>query len=211
LAAWPPGRGGSFWNEPWLRALAGERVARGAAERRRAAAHLDSLGRLLAVAGWGDAALAARRLRDDLLAGLNRPAAIARFQRLARRLRRSRTMRWLTDRVGTLDPALAADRGVGGPARRAGGDVTARWRYWLQETAAALDATGDEGLLDPNGALEGPRGPLTSGVQPSKALLEVLPDLVTGTELATARLVVASVDPDPEELAVDTAAVVTRG
>jgi hypothetical protein len=99
---------------------------------------------------------------------------------------------------------------VGGPARRAGGDVTARWRCWLQETTAALDAAGDEGLLDPDGALEGPRGPLTTGVQPSKALLEVLPDLVRGTELAAARLVVASLDPDLDELAVDTA-VVTRG
>jgi hypothetical protein len=119
-----------FWDEPWLRALAGERVTRGAAARRRAAAHLDSLGRLLAVAGWVDAALATRRLRDDLLAGLDPPAASARFTRLARRLRRSRILRCLTNRLGVLDPGLAAAHGLGGPAGRATGDVTARWLGW---------------------------------------------------------------------------------
>lgn len=45
-----------FWNEPWLRAVAGERVTRGDAARRLCAAHLDSLGRFFAVAGWADMA-----------------------------------------------------------------------------------------------------------------------------------------------------------
>jgi hypothetical protein len=63
------GGGGSFWDEPWRGAAAGEHVATGGAARRRAAAHLDSLGRFLSLAGWGAAAQAARRLRDELLAG----------------------------------------------------------------------------------------------------------------------------------------------
>ncbi|HEX2314982.1 MAG TPA: hypothetical protein VHJ17_14670, partial [Thermomonospora sp.] len=60
---------GSFWDEPWERARAGEPVTRGEAERRTAASHLDGLARLLAVAGWDAAAGPARRLRDGLLAG----------------------------------------------------------------------------------------------------------------------------------------------
>jgi hypothetical protein len=39
-----------FWDEPWLHAMAGEQVGRGTAARRLAAAHLDSLARLLGVA-----------------------------------------------------------------------------------------------------------------------------------------------------------------
>jgi hypothetical protein len=189
-----------FWDEPWLRALAGERVTRGAAARRRAAAHLDSLGRLLAVAGWVDAALATRRLRDDLLAGLDPPAASARFTRLARRLRRSRILRWLTNRLGVLDPGLAAAHGLAGPAGRATGDVTARWLGWLQETAAALDGAGADDPLAAEGGWEGPRGPLGRGAASSRALLELLPGLVVGAELAGARLIVASLDPDTDEL-----------
>jgi hypothetical protein len=192
--------GRPFWDEPWLRALAGERVTRGDAARRRSAAHLDSLARLLAVAGWDAATLAARRLRDDLLAGLDQPAAQVRLARLARRLLRSRTLRWLTDRLGVLDPPRAAEAGPGGSAGPAGGDVTARWTAWLQQAAAVLEAVGDDRPLTPDGDLQGPRGPLGRGVWPSQALLELLPGLVVGAELAAARLIVASLDPDPDEL-----------
>ncbi|MEZ5099009.1 MAG: hypothetical protein R3C15_04260 [Thermoleophilia bacterium] len=109
-----------FWNEPWLRAAAGEPVTRGEAARRRASAHLDSLGRLLAVAGWHDAAVDARRLRDQALGGAAAGRLVPRGERLARRLRRSRALRWLTDGLGVLDEAAAATAGVSGPAARAG-------------------------------------------------------------------------------------------
>lgn len=54
-----------FWGEPWRRSATGEAVTIGDAARRRAAAHLDSLARLLAVAGWSDATVRTRWLRDD--------------------------------------------------------------------------------------------------------------------------------------------------
>jgi hypothetical protein len=71
----------SFWTEPWQRAAAGEPVTVDVAARRRAAAHLDSLGRFLAIAGWDDAATTACALRDDagrqagVLTGAGRTAA----------------------------------------------------------------------------------------------------------------------------------------
>ncbi|WP_214367996.1 hypothetical protein [Pseudonocardia sp. H11422] len=64
-------------------------------ERRLASRELDALGRLLSVAGWPDAALRARRLRDDLLAGVPADRLIAAAATLERRVRRSRTLRWL--------------------------------------------------------------------------------------------------------------------
>ncbi|WP_236246057.1 hypothetical protein [Streptomyces sp. CC210A] len=74
VSAWrDAGPGASFWTEPWRRAAAGEPVTAGEGARRRAAGRLDRLARLLAVAGWPAAAVAARRLRDDLLDGAAGP------------------------------------------------------------------------------------------------------------------------------------------
>src|SRR5699024_3234400 len=121
---------------PWHRAAAGETVAAGEAARRRATAHLDSLGRLLAVAGWTDVALRTRRIRDDVLAGASAEQILPRWGRLARRLRGSRTLRWLTDELGILTASTAVASGVTGPALGASyssGDVTARWQAWVRE------------------------------------------------------------------------------
>lgn len=189
-----------FWDEPWLRAAAGERVSVGEAARRRAASHLDSLGRLLAVAGWEAAAAGARRLRDDLLAGAAAREVAPRLSPLARRVRRSRLLRWSLSGLGLLEREMAIGHGVGGPALRAGGDVWARLLQWLAEaeaTLAELDRT--EPLAARDGA-EGPRGPVGEHTSPSRALLELLPSLLVGGELAGARLVVASLDPDPDQL-----------
>ena len=193
------GGGGSFWSEPWRRAAAGEQVTTGEAARRRGAADLDSLGRLLAVAGWDDAATAARRLRDDALAGVPglslRPAAC----RFARRVARSRTLAWLTRGLGVLMPDEAAAAGVDGPALRAAGDVTARYRRWCAELAEIV------GLLDDGSPLSAvgpgpPRGPLDDTQSPSARLLAALPGLLEGAELAAARLIIASLDPDLDEV-----------
>ncbi len=89
-------------------------------------------------------------------------------RRLARRLRGSRTLRWLTDDVGV----------------HSGGDVSARWLAWLVDIEQAL----------PGGA---GTGPISGGCQPAQdpaALLAVLPELLEGAELGTARLIVASLD-----------------
>jgi hypothetical protein len=125
--------GGSYWTEPWRRALAGEPVTRTELARRRVAAHLDSLGRLLAVAGWDDAAVTGRRLRDETLAGAAAEVLRPAVGRFARRVERSRLLAWSTRGLGllTADDAIAA--GVGGPALRGAGDVTARYRRWCRE------------------------------------------------------------------------------
>jgi len=159
---------------------------------RRAAAHLDSLGRLLAVAGWDDAAGRARALRDELLDETPAEQVRPAFAALRRRVDRSRALRWATDGLGALPAAAAARRGVGGPAARAGGDVTARWRQWLADTDALLSGRDP----DPD---SGPRGPADPAS--SRALLAVATELMCGLDLAAARLVLASFDPDPDELA----------
>jgi hypothetical protein len=95
-----------------------------------------------------------------------------------------------------LDPAAVARAGLSGPAARAavdGGDVTARWRRWLTETGRLL--AGDDPVMG-----EGPRGRHADGRPPSQALLDAATALMVGLDIAAARLVLASVDPDPDEL-----------
>ena len=187
----------AYWTEPWRRALAGEPVPAGEAPRRLAAGHLDSLGRLLMVAGWWDAAVRAQRLRDDLLAGTSAGQLMPGLRRLTRHLRGSRTLRWLTDGLGVLPAATAEDAGVSGPALRAsrsGGDVSARWQTWLADVERMLPDIDEADLLpaDSEAAI--------GEVGHPAALLAVLPGLLDGVELAAARLIVASLDPDLAEL-----------
>jgi hypothetical protein len=189
----------SVWTEPWQRAAAGEPVTTGVAARRRAAAHLDSLGRFLAVAGWDDAATTACALRDDTLGGRPVSSLGLAVRRLAVRVARSRVLAWSTRGAGTLRPDEAAAAGVTGPAWRAGGDVTARYRCWCRELAGLTAAFDDGSRLDP-AVLEPPRGRLDGAQAPSASLLAVLPRLLAGAEFATARLIVASLDPDLDEL-----------
>lgn len=199
-----------FWTRPWLRAAAGEPVSTGEAVRRRAAAHLDSLGRLLGVAGWPVEATRARRLRDDLLDGAPAAVVAPRLEPLARRVGRSRTLYRLTRGMGVVTTADAEAAGVSGPAARAGGDVPARYRQWLAAIRGDVPRLDDRSPLDP--ALdEGPRGRWDAERPPSAALAALLPRLLDGAELAAARLVVASLDPDPDELAACPREVRARG
>jgi hypothetical protein len=189
------GEGGTpFWDEPWLAVSTGRAVTSGVAARRRAASHLDSVGRLLAVAGWPSATARARRLRDDVLAG--RPSAELEdsYKPFARRLGRSRLLRWMTRDIGVIDDAVIDRHGLAGPVARHRGDVAARLRGWLAETGEALAHADDEAPLS---AAEEPR---TS----TAGLLAVLPALLEGAEFSAARLIVASLDPDLDQLAVAT-------
>ncbi|OII67287.1 hypothetical protein [Streptomyces sp. CC77] len=172
VSAWrDAGPGASFWTEPWRRAAAGEPVTAGEGARRRAAGRLDRLARLLAVAGWPAAAVAARRLRDDLLDGAAGPAVRRRAERLHRRVGRSRTLYWLTRGTGRLPGA--------------GEDVPDRYRAWLDTVRE------DVGRL----AEPGPLGEPAEAPSPAPA---VLAELLAGAELAAARLVVAALAPEPE-------------
>ncbi|MDT0306518.1 hypothetical protein RM780_06030 [Streptomyces sp. DSM 44917] len=188
-----------FWDEPWLRALRGERVQRAMAARRLCAAHLDSVGRLLAVAGWADLAALARCLRDRVLDGVAADDLRGELAALIRRGERSRTLRWLLRGLGPLPASAARGAGVTGPALAADGDVYDRFRYWLAEIGRAAADFAERGVLGGH-ELAGPRGRLDRGAPPSQALLAVLPGLLAGTEFAGARLIVASLDPDLDEL-----------
>ena len=197
------GGDGSFWDEPWRRAVGGERVTTAEASRRRAAAHLDSLARLLGVAGWEAAATAGRRLRDDVLAGTPGGGVRRDARRFTRRVGRSRVLAWLTSGLGVLDAADAAAAGVAGPAA-AGGDVTVRYRRWCAEVDDAVAVLDDTSPLRP-AEFGPPRGWAAAGGPPGTdegqtGLVAVLPRLLAGTEFAGARLVIASLDPDLDQL-----------
>ncbi|MBT3154978.1 hypothetical protein HTV45_29600 [Streptomyces sp. CHD11] len=208
-----PAAGGAaepFWVQPWLRAASGEPVPVGEAVRRRVAARLDSLGRLLEVVGWPAEAVRARRLRDDLLSGAPRAAVAHRLERFTHRVGRSRTLAWLTRGIGVVTAQQAREAGVGGPAARAGGDVTARYRQWLTDVRCDLLRLEDSAPLDV-AVEESPRGLWSAGDPPSAALIALLPRSLEGAELAAARLVVASLDPDLDELAARSVVEVARG
>ncbi|MFG3134378.1 hypothetical protein ACGFZU_42700 [Streptomyces tendae] len=190
----------AFWVQPWLRAAAGEPVSVGEAARRRAASHLDSLTGLLSVAGWPGEAIVAGRLRDDLLEGAPGVAVAPRLERFARRVGRSRTLTWLTRGIGQVSAEEAREAGVSGPTARAGGDVTDRYRQWLADIRRDVARLEEPSLLRP-AVDESPRGRWRDDDPPSAALLRLLPGLLTGAELAAARLIVVSLDPDLDELA----------
>jgi hypothetical protein len=144
---------------------------------------LDSLQRLLFVAGWPAAAVAVRRLRDDLATtGTATPPVRQAYRRWSRRVRRSRLLRWSTDGIGVLGPDAP-------PYLR--GDATARWLRWLAQVDAALAEPShqDAGREQPEMAADAAR-----------AAVDVLPALLIGQELAATRLIVASLDPDIDAL-----------
>ncbi|MER6913603.1 hypothetical protein ABT354_18195 [Streptomyces sp. NPDC000594] len=178
----PPAARPAFWDEPWLRALAGEPVTVGEAARRRCAAHLDSLGRFLGVAGWSAAATRARQARDRTLGGARGDELLPLVRPLVRRLRRSRTLRRLTVGVGELS-------GDGGPAGR---DAHSRLIGRLDGIERALSGIDGRAPL----AVHPPAGSRGSADTGTPAALATLSALLTGAEFACARLIVASLDPD---------------
>lgn len=156
VPAGPLATGPGFWDEPVGAEWVGPRSA---------AANLDSASRVLALAGWQQAATSARRLRDALLGGAIRAGEVAA---LARGVRRSRTLRWL----------------LAGIAPVAGEDAWLRLVRWVDGAA--------EAARSPRAAARDAPGTL--------ARLEALPAMVTGLDLASARLAIASLDPDLDQL-----------
>ncbi|MBL1074320.1 hypothetical protein JK358_07910 [Nocardia sp. 2] len=219
------GAGGeSFWLGPWLRAAAGEPVTVGEGGSWQVARRLDSVASLLGVAGWDVMAVAAARLRDDVLnEAIHRRRSDSpgsdvdiRLRRFVRRVSMSRVLRWSlrgVGRIDTLPPGVSAQP-TGGSARRLEGDarLTPEGKTGpvaLPPGGLAGDAhdrlvamlTGIEDI-DRTGesALE-PGEFVAEQVWRTRWILDALPGLLAGSELAEARLLVASLDPDLETFA----------
>ncbi|WP_271404229.1 hypothetical protein [Kocuria palustris] len=135
----------------------------------------DQVVALLALAGAEDAASGARRARDALLHG-DRGAARAAAERLHRTIRRSRLLRWSLRGVLPLDPSALEHHGL---PRHCLGDAHDRLLSRVERIRA-----------EAGGAVP---VPVEDGAVP----WAVLPELVTGLELASVRLAVASLGLDP--------------
>ncbi|MBS42904.1 MAG: hypothetical protein CMH83_07070 [Nocardioides sp.] len=129
------------------------------------ARRMDNIAALLALAGWGDAAAEARGIRDALLDGGHDTEVSARTARLVRRVGRSRVLRWSLRGVRPLSGEDLREHGL--PTALAG-DTYDRLLRMLEE--AETDVVGERASTDQLGPL------------------------VTGLDLATARLVLASLD-----------------
>jgi hypothetical protein len=142
-----------------------------------AARELDGLARFLGVTGWPSAAGRLRGLRDALLAGAPEDQVGAEAAGLLRRIRRSRTLRWLIRDT----PAGATD-------------VAALLAARLAAIEAALPTSA--------GASPEPQQGGLTAVQPEQGHLAAarLAELLVGAELAAARLIVAAVDPDTDRV-----------
>ena len=131
------------------------------------ARRLDNIAALLALAGWDGAAAEARRLRDDALEG-DGPAG-RRVDRLRRKVRRSQALRWSLRSVRPLTSDAVQQQGL--PADAAGDTY--------DRLIGMLDRAADAG-----------------GAGARTLSTDQLAPVVIGLDLATARLVVASLDID---------------
>ncbi len=144
-----------------------------------AAHRSDSAASLLALAGWEGAAAAARKARDSILTTGDRQEAAVALERLHRKVNRSRLLRWSLRGIRSLTDDDLRHHNL--PSRLRG-DTHDRLLSMIARGRAQLGDRAQE-LLDP--------------APGSSAALAALPHLVTGLDLATARLVVASLDLDP--------------
>ncbi len=169
--------GGSFWMHAADDATVAARFG--------AAAAADSLQRLLAVAGWQSAALTGRWLRDELLSSDPDAPSHPRFVRWIHRVRRSRALRWSTNGLGIVDATE--------PHEELRGDATARWIRWTNEILSVA-------APPPGGSIALGSSATTGRAARARAAISLLPSLVTGQDLSSVRLIVASLDPDIEAL-----------
>ena len=139
---------------------------------------IDNIASLLALAGWDDAAADARRIRDTALES-GEGAAGSELERLRRRVRRSWTLRWSLRGVRRLSDKEAHARRL--PAD-AVGDTYDRLMGMLDRTVAGVAATA-----------AGDTGTRTNDAGRTLST-DHLAHLVMGLDLATARLVLASLD-----------------
>ena len=128
---------------------------------------VDNTVSLLALAGWEDAAAEARRVRDALLEDGDRGAFAVKLDRLRAKVTRSRVLRWSLRGIRPLGREELERHGL---PPHLGGDTYDRLLGMLERAS------------DENGK---PAPPLP---------LDKFPHLVTGLDLAAARLVIASLD-----------------
>lgn len=138
-----------------------------------AAVRCDNALALLALAGAEDAAARARHARDTLLHG-EQDAAQEAVERLYRTVRKSRLLRWS---LRSVLPLTSADLERHGLPSRCLGDAHDRLLWSLDAVRAETRS-------------EEPVAPIDAGVVP----WEIVPHLVTGLEVASVRLAVASLD-----------------
>ncbi|WP_433666432.1 hypothetical protein ACQP06_22340 [Nocardia sp. CA-136227] len=191
-----------YWLRPWLRAEGGEAVGERELRGWRAARALDVVATLLEVAGWEDAAAAGRRFRDDVLAGLGSPGAQqhghgamdqspelldsnlfavdAGLDRWARRVARSRVLRWSLRDVGQVDGGEGVPPGFVG-------DTHDRLLAWVAEAVGGGRVADFSSEAKEFVAAERAR---------NRWIVEHLPRLLTGAELGEARLIVAGLGVD---------------
>jgi len=154
--------------------------------RRRIIRLCDQASQLLALAGWQAAEQNARWLRDDLLRGADLTDHGAALDRLRRRVERSTLLRW----------SLKGLTLTGSATRDDGADPSIRHRLigWLREAAELAGTTpGGRPIAahDANRAQE---------AQEAQDALDALPDLLRGTDLGTARLLIAGLGLDTAAL-----------
>ncbi len=139
-------------------------------ERDQSARHVDNVVSVLALAGWEAAAADARAIRDGLLENRAQDAA-ERLARLHGRLQHSHLLRWSLQNIRPLDAEELQRLGI--PSHLSG-DTYDRLLAMVQRARLLLDGEAAPDVWVPSA--------------------ELVAELVTGLDLATARLMVASLN-----------------
>jgi hypothetical protein len=147
---------------------------------------------VLALAGWQTAAQEARRLRNDLLSNdvpqeAHATNSATAIDRLRRRVERSMLLRWSLKNLSLRGTGSGADANPLTPNPTGYGDVRNRLVGWLTE-ASTLTGTPS--------AQQSPVASLSDRAQGAQRALAALPELLVGTDLGTARLLIAGLGLD---------------
>ncbi|WP_143033962.1 hypothetical protein [Paramicrobacterium humi] len=147
----------------------------------------DAAVQVLALAGWSHAAGRARRIRDEVSAGTALVDVAADLDGLARSVSRSWLLRWALKGI-TVGGAFAnAGEGIGQDEPET---VRDRLIGWLDEARRIA--------RDNREAYESPDNP-----ELQRSLLDAIPRLLSGTDVATARLIVAGLAIQTAQIAQD--------
>lgn len=160
--------------------------------RRRIIRLCDHASNLLALAGWQTAAQNARRLRDDALRGVEITDHAAALDRLRRRVERSGLLRWSLTGILLEEVDSGANTGTATPPDQAAVDIRHRLIGWLREAAV---------LAGSSSGAQSPRAGDSDRARQAQDAFAALPELLRGTDLGTARLLIAGLGLDTAALA----------